>query len=453
MAVELTMPQMDQTMTTGTIGKWLVTEGDTVKEGDPVLEIETDKVVHEMESPADGIIAQILAEDGSTVPVNAVLAIITAPGEKVERRDSAPIPTEKKVEKPPPALMPDKPISTPLTPIKASPVARHLAEAQNIDLAQVKGSGPGGRIVEADVQIYIERHVPEPVESGRLKASPLARRLAKEHGLELKTLAGSGPDGRIVRDDVLRAVEAAKIIPPEPVPEISPEIAPTQVIPMTGMRQIIADRMTLSSQAAASVTLNTEVDVTEFVELRNLLNQKLSAKAVKLSYTDLLVKVVANALRQYPRLNSTLKEDGIHLMEEINIGIAVALEDGLVVPVITNADKKGLSTISNEIQTFAENARNNQLSPADLRGGTFTITNLGMFGIDTFTPIINPPECAILGVGRIVKKPIVHEGEIKIRSMMGLSLSFDHRIVDGTPAAQFLQTVTEYIGEPYLLLV
>ncbi len=453
MAVELTMPQMDQTMTTGKIGKWLVTEGDTVKEGDPVLEIETDKVVHEMESPADGIIAQILAEDGRTVPVNAVLAIITAPGEKVERRDSAPIPTEKKVEKPPPALMPDKPISTPLTPIKASPVARHLAEAQNIDLAQVKGSGPGGRIVEADVQIYIERHVPEPVESGRLKASPLARRLAKEHGLELKTLAGSGPDGRIVRDDVLRAVEAAKIIPPEPVPEISPEIAPTQVIPMTGMRQIIADRMTLSSQAAASVTLNTEVDVTEFVELRNLLNQKLSAKAVKLSYTDLLVKVVANALRQYPRLNSTLKEDGIHLMEEINIGIAVALEDGLVVPVITNADKKGLSTISNEIQTFAENARNNQLSPADLRGGTFTITNLGMFGIDTFTPIINPPECAILGVGRIVKKPIVHEDEIKIRSMMGLSLSFDHRIVDGAPAAQFLQTVTEYIGEPYLLLV
>ena len=453
MAVELTMPQMDQTMTTGTIGKWLVTEGDTVKEGDPVLEIETDKVVHEMESPADGIIAQILAEDGSTVPVNAVLAIITAPGEKVERRDSAPIPTEKKVEKPPPALMPDKPILTPSTPIKASPVARHLADAQNIDLAQVKGSGPGGRIVEADVQLYIERHVPEPAESGRLKASPLARRLAKEHGLELKTLAGSGPDGRIVRDDVLRAVEVSKIIPPEPVPEILPEIAPTQVIPMTGMRQIIANRMTLSSQAAASVTLNTEVDVTEFVELRNLLNQKLSAKAVKLSYTDLLVKVVANALQQYPRLNSTLKEDGIHLMEEINIGIAVALEDGLVVPVITNADKKGLSTISNEIQTFAENARNNQLSPADLRGGTFTITNLGMFGIDTFTPIINPPECAILGVGRIVKKPIVHEDEIKIRSMMGLSLSFDHRIVDGAPAAQFLQTVTEYIGEPYLLLV
>ena len=172
-----------------------------------------------------------------------------------------------------------------------------------------------------------------------------------------------------------------------------------------------------------------------------------------LTYTDLLVKVVAHALREHPRINSTLAEDGIHLIDQINIGVAVALEDGLVVPVLTNADQKGLSVISRETKEIAEKARNNQLNPADLRGGTFTLTNLGMFGIDTFTPIINPPECAILGVGRIVKKPVVHEDEIKIRSMMGFSLSFDHRIVDGAPAAQFLQTVTTYINEPYLLLV
>jgi pyruvate dehydrogenase E2 component (dihydrolipoamide acetyltransferase) len=255
---------------------------------------------------------------------------------------------------------------------------------------------------------------------------------------------------------VLRAIEAAKAEISLPVPEIKiqPEAAPAaQVIPMTGIRQIIAERMHLSLQTTASVTLNTEVDVTELVELRTWLNQKLSAKAIKLTYTDLLVKIVAHALREHPRLNATLKDDGIHLIDEINIGVAVALEDGLIVPVVKRAEQKGLSVISQEIKAFAEKARQHQLTPGDLRGGTFTVTNLGMYGVDTFTPIINPPECAILGVGRIVKKPVVHQDEIAIRSMVALSLSFDHQIVDGAPAAQFLQTVAEYINEPYLLLV
>ena len=453
MAVELTMPQMDQTMTTGKIGKWLVTEGDTVKEGDAVLEIETDKVTCDVESIADGVMAQILVEEGVEVPVNAPLAIIAAPGEEVERRELSALVAEKG-EAPTPASPPSpsssvpSPLPQPAT-IKASPVARRLAEERQIDLTEVKASGPGGRIVEADVQAYIESMGSQPPELDRLKASPLARRLAKTHELDITAIAGSGAGGRIVRDDVLKAVEVAA----KPAPEIHREVVPTQVIPMTGIRQTIAERMTHSSQTTASVTLNTEVDVTELVELRSWLNEKLSAKAVTLTYTDILVKVAANALRQHPRLNATLKDDGIHLMEETNIGVAVALEDGLVVPVITNADGKGLSTISEEIKALAEKARNNELSPGDLRGGTFTITNLGMFGIDAFTPIINPPECAILGVGRIVKKPVVHEEEITIRQMMHLNLSFDHRIVDGAPAAQFLQTVTEYIQDPYLLLV
>lgn len=446
MAVELKMLQMDQTMTKGKIGKWLVKEGDTVTEGQPLLEIETDKVVHEQESPTDGIIAQILAEEGTNVPVNAILAVIGAPGEEVTRIEADTAPEQQmqaKPEQPKPSPTGDAP--------KASPAARQLAEKLAIDLTEVKPSGPGGRILESDVQRYIDLRGPAPsAETTRLKASPLARRLAKEHGVDLTLIAGSGPDGRIVRDDVL---QVASTIPEVPTVE-TPAIQQTaEVIAMDGIRGIIAERMTLSLQTNASVTLHTEVDATAFVELRGMLNDKLQAREVSLTYTDLLVKVVANALREHPRLNATLTDEGIHLLPEINIGVAVALEDGLVVPVVRSADKVRLSEISGQVKDFAERARDNQLTPGELQGGTFTITNLGNFGIDAFTPIINPPESAILGVGRILKKPVVHKDEVVVRSMLTLSLTFDHRIVDGAPAAQFLQTVSGYIQDPYLLLV
>lgn len=453
MAVALRMLQMDQTMTQGKIGKWLVNEGDTVTEGQPLLEIETDKVVHEQESPADGVIAQLLAKEGSNVPVNELLAIIAAPGEEVTRIevDTAKQP-EAQVAQPRPPVQPS-------ADIKASPAARQLAEKLAIDLAAVTPSGPGGRILESDVQRYIDLREPVASEPQRLKASPLARRLAKEHGIDLTSIAGSGPDGRIVRDDVLQRRRERQTAP---APTTPPETA--QVIPMSGIRGIIAERMTMSVQTNANVTLHTEVDATELVQLRSLLNEKLATRDVRqaphkwgislrLTYTELLVKVVAHALRAHPRLNATLTEEGIHLLTEINIGVAVALEDGLVVPVIRNVDRQGLSAISAQVKEFAEKARKNQLTPGELQGGTFTVTNLGNFGVDGFTPIINPPECAILGVGRILKKPVVHEDEIVPRSILTLSLTFDHRVVDGAPAAQFLQTVAGYIEAPYLLLV
>ena len=452
MAVELRMLQMDQTMTKGKIGKWLVNEGDTVTEGQPLLEIETDKVVHEQESPADGIIAQLLAEEGANVPVNALLAIIGAPGEEVARVevDTAAEQQEPEQEKPTQPAQP-KPTAPPtgVAP-KASPAARQLAEKLAIDLTEVKPSGPGGRILESDVQRYIDLRGPASTETTRLKASPLARRLAKEHGVDLTAIAGSGPDGRVVRDDVLQVASTVPEVPVVQTPALQPA---SEVIAMDGIRGIIAERMTLSLQTNASVTLHTEVDATGLVELRGMLNDKLQAREVNITYTDLLVKVVANALREHPRLNATLTDDGIHLLPEINIGVAVALEDGLVVPVVRNADKERLSEISTQVKDFAERGRGNQLTPGELQGGTFTITNLGNFGIDAFTPIINPPESAILGVGRILKKPVVHEDEIVIRSMLALSLTFDHRVVDGAPAAQFLQTVSNYIQDPYLLLV
>lgn len=440
MAVELRMLQMDQTMTQGKIGKWLVNEGDTVTEGQPLLEIETDKVVHEQESPADGVIAQLLAKEGSNVPVNELLAIIAAPGEEVARIEvDTPKQPEAQVAQPRPTVQPS-------AAIKASPAARQLAEKLAIDLAAVTPSGPGGRLLESDVQRYIDLREPVASQPQRLKASPLARRLAKEHGIDLTSIAGSGPDGRIVRDDVLQRRRERQTAP---APTTTPETV--QVIPMSGIRGIIAERMTMSVQTNANVTLHTEVDATELVQLRSLLNEKLATRDVTLTYTELLVKVVAHALRAHPRLNATLTDEGIHLLTEINIGVAVALEDGLVVPVIRNVDRQGLSAISAQVKEFAEKARKNQLTPGELQGGTFTVTNLGNFGVDGFTPIINPPECAILGVGRILKKPVVHEDEIVPRSMLTLSLTFDHRVVDGAPAAQFLQTVAGYIEAPYLL--
>lgn len=456
MAVELKMLQMDQTMTKGKIGKWLVQEGDTVTEGQPLLEIETDKVVHEQESPADGIIAQILPEEGTDVPVNALLAIIAAPGEEVERVEAGTmdIPQQAEESKQPstkpstPSKM--QPKSTPVSSsIKASPAAKELADKLSIDLTQVKASGPGGRILESDVHRYVETRGPTPTESTRLKASPLARRLAKEFGLDLTSIAGSGPDGRIVRDDVMQSVDEI----PAHVFRSESEPVASEVIELSGIRKIIAERMTMSLQTNASVTLHTEVDGTTLVELRNQFNEELQKIEKTLTYTDLLVKIVAMALCEHTRLNATLTDEGIQLLTDINIGVAVALEDGLVVPVVRNADKIGLSDISEQIKVLAEKARDNQLTPGELQGGTFTITNLGNYGIDAFTPIINPPETGILGVGRIIKKPIVHNDEIAIRNMLSLSLTFDHRVVDGAPAAQFLQTVSQYIQNPYLMLL
>ena len=453
MPIELRMLQMDQTMTKGKIGKWLVNEGDTVTEGQPLLEIETDKVVHEQESPADGVVAQLCAEEGSNVPVNALLAVIAAPGEKVERvevntdtvseqpkTDKSAKPTT--VQQTPKKTLPQTPSQT-TDRFKVSPAAQQLADKLNIDLNHVKPSGPGGRILESDIHRYIETRGPSPSISTRLKASPLARRLAKEFGLDLTTIDGSGPEGRVVRDDVLQASKeiTTSVYQPEPI------------IELTGIRKIIADRMTMSLQTNASVTLHTEVDATRLGELRTLFNDELQKSDISITYTDLIVKITAKALQEHPRLNATLIDEGIQIITDINIGVAVALEDGLVVPVIRNANQIGLANISEQVKTLAEKARNNQLTPGELQGGTFTLTNLGNFGVDTFTPIINPPECAILGVGRIVKKPAVHNDEITIRSMMTLSLTFDHRIVDGAPAAHFLQTVSQYINNPYLLLV
>ncbi len=267
-----------------------------------------------------------------------------------------------------------------------------------------------------------------------MPASPLARRLAREHDIDLAQVKGTGPQGRVTREDVERAIQAA-------------EAAPGRGVPFAGMRRTIARRMTGSLQTMAQVTLCTEVDVTELVRLRERLRRDFDV-----TYTDLIVQTAARALEKHPRLNAYLDGDEICLCDRIHIGVAVALEEGLVVPVIRDANRKALREIARETKDLAQRAREGTLSMDEMTGSTFSVTNLGGYGIDGFTPIINPPEVAILGVGRIVEKPAAHRGAVVLRQMMVLSLTFDHRIVDGAPAAEFLHTLAEMLEMPYLLL-
>jgi len=438
MAVKVVMPKLGMAMTEGVVVKWLKEDGARVEKGERIAVIMSKKITYEVEAPASGILRHV-ARVKETKAVGVPIAYITEPGEEVPVEVEAPPPAKAAPEvaapAPAPAAKEEKPF------VRASPAARRLAREKGVDLTQVKGTGPEGRVTEADVQRFIEEREKAPPPPPIL-ASPMAKRLAREHGIDLAEVTGTGPGGRITEKDVRAFIEAREKAPP---PE---EAVPVRVIPFIGMRQMIAERMTQSLQTMAQVTLHTEVDATELVKLREQLKQEFD-----LTYTDLIIKAVAKALKEHPLLNATLVGDEIHLLEEIHIGMAVALEDGLLVPVVRDADKKSVQEIAQETRRLAQGAREGTLTVDEVTGSTFTVTNLGAYGVDGFTPIINPPEVAILGVGRIVEKPAVHEGQIVRRSTMVLSLTIDHRIVDGAPGAEFLRTVREILESPYRLLV
>ncbi|RLI22643.1 2-oxo acid dehydrogenase subunit E2 [Candidatus Bathyarchaeota archaeon] len=281
-------------------------------------------------------------------------------------------------------------------------------------------------------EIEVEKEKPKVGVKKRVLASPAAKRLAREHGIDLTQIVGTGPEGRIIEADVRRYIEEKL--------KYKPKVR--EVIPLTGIKKVSAERVARSTREAPHCTLCMEVDMTQTARLKETLD---------VSYTDIIVKAVAHALKEHRILNSTLEGDKIKVFEEINIGVATATPQGLVVPVVKNADKKSLSEISAEIKALAKKAREGKLEQNDVLGGTFTVTNLGMYGVEFFTPIINPPEAAILGVGKIVQKPVVEENEVKVKPMMMLSLSFDHRIVDGAPAAQFLARIKEILENPSVL--
>jgi pyruvate dehydrogenase E2 component (dihydrolipoamide acetyltransferase) len=420
-------------MDEGTIVRWLRDEGDQVQAGETLYELETDKAVMEVESPISGVLSRILLPAGTTAPLGEVVALIVSPeeadsGQPVE--ESAPSPGRQPKER-----------------IKASPLARRLAQEHGIDLATLNGSGPGGRIVESDVWAAVEQS-PQPaaVESRRVIASPVARKLAQELGVDLADVKGTGPGGRIILEDVQRVADGQRPAAPEP----TPVPAEGEVVPLSGVRRVIAERMADSARTVARVTLTTEVDATRLVDWRTTIMEQQSVDPVP-SYTDMVVMLTARALREHPIMNARLEDEAIRLLRSINIGVAVDTERGLLVPVLRDADQKGVVEVARESRQLVNKTRAGKATTDELSGGTFTITNLGMYEIDAFTPLVNLPECAILGLGRIVPKQVVYRGEVAIRHMMMLSLAFDHRLTDGAPAARFLQRVKQLIEEPLLL--
>lgn len=398
MATEIRMPQLGLTMTEGLIGEWLKKEGDAVKKGDALVQITTDKLSSEIESETDGILRVICVKEGDEVPVQGLIAIVGDANEEINVTSGS-AKTEVKTE-----------------------------------------------IIEQKAIVAIER-----VKGGRIIASPLAKKTAANMGMDLSKITGSGFNGRIVQKDVIAQEQSvATIAVPEEIAEAKASV-PTEskdiIKPLTSMRKVIGKRMTESKHTAPHVTLTTEANVDKTIALRNKLNAENSD--LRFSYTDILVKMTANALRSIPMLNTSIDGDNIIIHDRINIGVAVALEDGLLVPVVRDADRKGLKSICNDTKDLIGKVRGNKLTGDELVGGTFTISNLGGYDIDGFTPIINLPECAILGVGRIVRKPIVNKNdEIVPASMMTLSLSFDHRIADGALGAQLLKIIKDYLEDP-----
>jgi pyruvate dehydrogenase E2 component (dihydrolipoamide acetyltransferase) len=364
MATNVVMPKLSLTMKTGTVGKWYKKEGDSVEKGEPLVEVFSEKATYDLEAPASGILRKIIAEEGVDVPVNATLGIISSADETVPKTE---------------------------TPEEAC----------------------------VNTSSEAEKKVP---------ASPAAKRLAREHGIDLSAVKGSGPEGRISEEDVERFMQQAS--------GAAPRIK--QSVQLTGFRKTSADRLSLSFKTAPHSTIFMDVDFSSAKSLH---------EKTQLSYTAILVRAVAKALAEHPWINSTLQGDQIRVFEDINVGVATATENGLVVPVIRNADRRSLNEIEAVLRELTEKARQGRLSKEEVSCGTFTITNLGMYGVDFFTPIINPPEAAILGVGRIADKLMMVNGNVELVPVVTLSLSYDHRIVDGAPAGKFLQNVKKKVEE------
>ena len=404
------MPKFGLTMIEGTIQKWFKNEGDAIKAGEALFEVETEKVLYEVECRGTGTVAKLLYPLEAVVAVGLPVAVIAEAGENV-----------------------------------AEVAARYGGGAPAAQIA----SAPTAAVIASATAVA-------PSASGRREGAPVtpaARKLAQENGVDVSQLVGTGPGGRITREDVEKAVaDRAKAPTPTAAPVAAPAAASAsrsaatpaavgQSIPLRGMRKVIAERMHKSLQGSAQLTITTEVDVTQLIDRRQEVQREFNA-----TYTDFIVQACAHALKQHPRMNSTLDGETIRHLEQISVGIAVALEEGLIVPVVSNTDKKSLKEIAQEARALAEKARAGKLTLEEVSGGTFTVSNLGMFGVDGFTPIINAPQIGILGVGRIIEKPVIYRGEIAKRSMMVLSLTFDHRIIDGAPAGAFLQTVADLLA-------
>lgn len=456
MPTEIYMVKLGMTMTEGTVAEWHIPDGGEVKTGEDLYRLETEKVEMEVEAEATGTVRH-LVPDEATVDPGAIVGYIYAAGEEIPAElpvadapaaaASAPAVVSAAAPSPTPAAA-EAPAAVSGGRVAASPAARKLARELGVDLAAVTGTGPRGRVTEDDVRGAHESAAAQA--PAQAPASPLARKRAKALGVDLATITGTGPGGRITKEDVEAAAASASATAPAPAPV---ETVADQTLPVRGMRKVIAERMFASLRDTAQLTMDMEADMDDCVRLRAQLIEEWADEGVRPSYTDIVMKAAARALRDHPRMNARFVGAELTLRGEVHIGMAVALEEGLVVPVLRHVDRAGLKEIAVESSRLAAAAREGRLSLDDMAGGTFTVSTLGMFGVDSFTPILNPPEVGILGVNRL-REGVRWEGERPVRRQtMTLSLTWDHRALDGAPAAQFLASVRDYLEAPFRLLV
>jgi pyruvate dehydrogenase E2 component (dihydrolipoamide acetyltransferase) len=426
MAETVNMPKLGFDMAEGTLVRWVVKEGDAVKKGDILAEIETDKATLEVDSSYEGVMARHLVDDGSVVPVGTGIAIIAAPGEAVEASTTRAAPAESKAE-----------VAAPVAAMNPMPAPAAKVEAESAPAAAVVSKPVGG--------------------DGRTFASPLARSIAREKGVDLSAIAGTGPGGRILKRD-LESIPAAAPAPVQAAPAQAPMVTTyvatppkvegeDTVVPISRLRAAIARRMTESSQLIPQFPITRSVDAEKLLNLRKEINAQLP-EGEKISVNDFVVKAAALALQQFPNLNSSLGAEGLIHHAHINIGVAVSVEGGLLTVVVRDADSKSMRQIASESTAMVSRARQGKVKPEDIEGSTFSVSNLGMFEVDDFRAIINPPEAAILAVGAAKQMPVVKDGAVVVGTRMSLTLSVDHRISDGAEGAQFMQALAALIENP-----
>lgn len=457
MATKVHMEALSPTMEEGQLVKWLKSEGDAVSEGDVLAEIETDKATMELVARGSGVLRNVSLKEGETAPVGTVIAVIAAEGEEVPEAGGAAEPEPETAAAPPAEAAEPEPEAEP-EPAAAAEAPRTAADAQ---APAAKEGAP-----TADAAPRRDRQ-PDAGGDGRVKASPLARRLAAERGLELSDIRGTGPGGRIVKADIEAALERGKPAAPAPAPAgaAEPAMAPSPVapappegadveeIPVSQMRKTIARRLITSIGPVPTFYLTIEVDATRMMEVRSQVNARLEEDGVRTSVNDYIMKAVATALARHPEVNAQWGDGVIHRYHRVHLGVAVAVEDGLITPVIRDADRKGVREISEEVRELAGRAREKKLKPEEYTGATFSVSNLGMFGIDEFTAIINPPESGILAVGQVQDRVVAENGQPVVRPRMKVTMSCDHRVVDGATGARFLQTLRRFLEDPLMMIV
>ncbi|MCY3638494.1 MAG: dihydrolipoamide acetyltransferase family protein [Chloroflexi bacterium] len=486
MATELTMPQMGYDMQEGTVLRWLKGEGDAVANGEPIAEIETDKAVVEFESYADGVLHSIIVPAGTTVPVGEPIAVIGAQDEaptsapaaapedgavdepagddtSADEPDNAssgaiPMPAAstgvvEETSEPEPTPEPAQP-PAPSAPLRASPIARRIADERGIDISKVVGTGPGGRIVKDDVLNYeepepvepevVEEQEPEVVEAVAEVEAPVEEEVVEEEAAAVVETPDDDDDEEAAPEPVAEAVE-----------EVEPEssTAESDGMALSRMRQQIARVTVRSKQEKPHFYVTSEVDMTEAMSLRQQINKSLEGEGVRVTVNDLIVKACADALKQYPKFNAYLDGDVIRPNDSVNIGIAMAIEEGLLMPAIMGCERMSLREIAQASKDLADRSQNGALRPDEYTGGTFGISNLGMFDVSTFVAIIQPPQTAILAVGTVAKRPVVRDDDIVIRQTMNATISADHRVVDGAEGAQFLIDVKQRLENPLSLIL